>query len=139
MANPVINGVERPLAFNMRALRLFKERTGEALLSYINKLQGSSSDDAMSEAAGLLIMDEPEKLSALIWALVNGPQGAEVPFDEIESALDLETLPAVMVAISEEIARKSPQSSDQPEGNDKATTEAGTSTSAPSGPSGVAA
>lgn len=135
MANVHIAGGDRPIAFNFRALRLFKEKTGESLFGFIAKLQPGNDDSG--EAAASLMFDEPEKLAYLVWALLNGPQGADVPFEDVETALDLKTLPAITAAIAQEIAAQSPASEGEPEGNEKAATE--TSTSPSSGASVAAA
>lgn len=97
MAKIQINGVERPIATNMRAMRLFKEKTGRGMLGFISELAAAAEreGDGTEEETALDLLDAPAELCALIWSALNGPKGAEVAYDEVETLTLAEMGPAL--------------------------------------------
>lgn len=131
-----INGQYYPFALNLRAMRLFKEKTGKGLLKFAMELaQAAQAEDGeASSAAG---MDATEEIAAMIWAAVRGAKG-DIDFEVVED-LDLFQAMAALTTITSALANDAP-SDEGAEGNAQAAEiEATTSTSASSGASDVAA
>lgn len=104
-----INGEARPIATNMRAMRLFKERTGRGMLGFLRELAEAASEAKESEdkdLAAIGFLDSPCELSTLIWAALNGPSGASVPYEDVESMTMADLTPA-LTAVSEAFAATS--------------------------------
>lgn len=141
MAKIQINGVDRPIATNMRAMRLFKEKTGRGMLGYVRELAKAAAESKGDEeddgTAALDLFDSPLEVCALIWAALNGPSKSEISFEEVESSLGLRDIQLALSAITEAFTESAISGAENPP---TATAEATTtSTSESSGASAAAA
>lgn len=86
MAVLTIGGKDYPAALNLRAARLFEQRTGRTLAALLQEVFGGNTTDISASL-----------VTAAVDALIHFKRDCEAPsFDELEESLDAAALPILL-------------------------------------------